>query len=156
MIINLKQQLQRDEGTVLHVYLDSLGIPTAGTGHNLQSHGINLPVGTPITQTQADIWLKQDMQVACDNLHTHLPWTDSMDNVRCGVLQNMSFNMGIASLLSFKNTLSLVQAKNYLAASHEMLSSLWAKKEVAKAVLARQVGNRANRLSLQMSSGVWQ
>jgi len=146
MIQNLQQQLKRDEGEILHVYLDSMGIPTAGVGHNLRAHGINLPVGTPITQAQSDEWLQQDISLACSILSAHLSWVDSLGDIRRAALQNMCFNMGIGKLLGFHHFLGFMESGNYEAASGEMLNSAW----------AVQVGARAKRLSLQVKTGVWQ
>jgi lysozyme len=146
MVTNLIDQLRRDEGEVLHVYLDSLGIRTAGVGHNLEAHGIGLPVGSPITQQQSDFWLEQDAEAACDSLHNRLGWTDALDDIRRGALQNMCFNLGINRLLQFHHFLGYMESGDYDSASTEMLNSLWAK----------QVGPRAKRLSLQISSGEWQ
>ncbi|MNR52556.1 hypothetical protein D3C85_1724170 [compost metagenome] len=58
----------------------------------------------------------------------------------------MAFNLGVEGLLKFKNTLRLVEIGDYKSASVEMLNSAW----------ARQVGNRAKRLSKQMLTGEWQ
>src|SRR5689334_4709175 len=117
MITNIRDQLRRDEGEILHVYLDSLGIPTAGVGHNLPAHGIDLPLGTPITQEQSDEWLDQDIQIVTDQLQSHLPWSDALDEVRFGVLQNMGFNMGfnmgVIKLLGFHHFLGYMESSNY-------------------------------------------
>lgn len=145
MITNIHDQLKRDEGEVLHVYLDTKGIRTAGVGHNLIAHGIDLPVGTPITQEQSDTWLDQDIQTVTDNLQSHLPWSDALDEVRFGVLQNMCFNLGIMKLLGFHHFLGFMESGNYDIAANEMLDSAWAK----------QVGNRAIRLSIQVDKRVW-
>src|SRR5260370_1867130 len=126
MVSNLISQLKRDEGEVLHVYRDSRGILTAGVGHNCEAHNEGLAEGTPITQAQSDTWLEQDSKTACDQLSTHLSWTNSLDEVRRGALQNMCFNLGIGKLLLFHHTLGFIQTGNYTAASGEMLLSAWA------------------------------
>lgn len=56
--------LEREEGVILHVYLDQGGHPTGGMGHL----NPGLPVGTPIPQTQADEWAASDMQTAAKEL----------------------------------------------------------------------------------------
>lgn len=66
------------------------------------------------------------------------------DQVRCFVLINMAFNMGIAGLLKFKNMLAAIEACNYPLAAAEMSTSLW----------ARQVKGRAVELAEQMRTGV--
>jgi lysozyme len=143
--MDIVSQLRRDEGEVLHVYLDSLGIRTAGVGHNLESHGINLPVGSPITQAQSDDWLRFDIEQVKSDLAHHLPWTSQLEEVRRAVLWNMSFNMGVYGVMKFKNTLALIHSGDYLKAADAMLQSTW----------AQQVGPRADRLARQMLTGTW-
>lgn len=149
-VTNLEDQLKRDEGQVLHVYLDTKGIRTAGVGHNLEAHGIDWPVGTPITQDQSDQWLAEDITAATSLLESHLPWAAGLDDARRGVLLNMMFNMGWGDghhgLSSFKHTLALFQSGQYDAAADGMASSGW----------ASQVGVRAVRLEEQTRTGVWQ
>jgi lysozyme len=56
---------------------------------------------------------------------------------------NMCFNLGITGLCGFKNTLGMIQRKEYSKAADNMLQSKW----------ARQVGKRANRLSEMIRKG---
>lgn len=65
--------------------------------------------------------------------------------MRLAVLENMTFNLGIAGLLKFKRTLTMIQAENYDGAAQAMLESKW----------ADQVGARAQRLSQQLATGEW-
>jgi len=146
MVTNLVDQLKRDEGQKLYVYKDSLGILTAGVGHNCESHNEGLELGQIISQAQSDTWLVQDISVAKNSLIHALSWVLQLDEIREAVLINMCFNMGISKLLSFRNTIDLVRIGNYPAAAVNMLQSRW----------AAQVGARATRLSTQMSLGTWQ
>ena len=57
---------------------------------------------------------------------------------------NMVFNMGIKTFMAFKKTIAYIEKGEYKKASVEMRQSLWAK----------QVGNRAIRLSKQMREGI--
>jgi lysozyme len=79
-------------------------------------------------------------------LSAKLPWIEELSEARQAVLLNMSFQLGIAGLLSFKNTLLLIRAGDYEAASKGMLQSLW----------ASQTPIRAKRLSEQMRTDIWQ
>lgn len=140
--MNLVEQLRRDEGCVLHPYLDSLGFWTIGIGHKIlpgESRG-------PISQEFADQLLIQDVSAKITALYEALPWAKQLDGARHGCLINMAFNLGVLGLLKFSKTLQLVHSGEFVAASKEMLKSLWAK----------QVGIRATRLSRQMASGEWQ
>lgn len=145
MIDNIVDQLLRDEGEVLHVYLDQLGIPTAGVGHNLKAHHINLVVGTPITQEQSREWLAEDLAETNTEIQRNLPWVWDLGVVRRGVFQNMWFNMRFR-LLGFVNTLAATKAGDWERCHDEMLKSRW----------ATQVGARADRLAKQVVTNEWQ
>jgi lysozyme len=83
----------------------------------------------------------------CDtfaDLDRALPWWRGLDPVRQRVLVNMCFNLGITKLLEFVLTLAAIKAAQYETAAREMLASDWAK----------EVGKRANRLSIMMKTGV--
>jgi lysozyme len=135
---HLISQLTRDEGCRLHPYKDSVGKTTIGIGRNLDDVGIS--------QDEANVLLGNDIDKAESALRSALPWTVNLDDARVGVLVNMTFNMGINTMLKFKDTLAHIQAGNYDAAATGMLSSQW----------ARQVGARAQRLAEQMRTGQWQ
>lgn len=141
--MNLLEQLRRDEGLRLTPYKDSRGIWTCGYGHNLVAHDEKL---AEITKEQAEQWLREDAEVAIQDVAYSLPWSANLDDARRGVLENMAFNLGIKGLMGFHRTLNYVETGNYAAAAQEMLYSDWAK----------QVGARAERLSVQMKHGVWQ
>jgi lysozyme len=136
-ILNLIDQLIRDEGIKLKPYRDTVGKLTVGVGRNLDDVGI--------TKEEAVFLLHNDIRAAEDAVFKALSWTSLLDPIRRAVLVNMAFNMGIAGLLGFKHTLELVKAGKYEEASDEMLNSHW----------AEQVGPRAARLSKQMATGEW-
>lgn len=139
---NLLPDLRRDEGLRLHAYPDPLsgGEPfTIGYGH---TGGVS--PGDVWTLDQAEAALASDVAKVGRSFNECLPWWQSLDYVRQDVLVNMAFNMGVDGLLGFHNTLALIKAGNYKAAADNMLVSAW----------ARQVGDRARRLSLQMRTGV--
>jgi lysozyme len=142
----LVAELKRDEGVRYTPYLDTAHPPnwTVGVGHNLSV--MPLPAGWtyPLNDTQVDQLLKGDITIAMQQLDIHLTWWRSLDDVRMRVLINMVFNMGITTLLTFRNTLIDMKSGFYTAASTGMRASLW----------ARQVGQRAQRLADAMSTGV--
>lgn len=134
--------LKRDEGLRLKAYPDPLsgGDPwTIGYG----ATGKGIQKGTVWTQEQAE---KRLIEMALDHgqeLERKAPWVSGLDPVRRRVLWNMAYNLGVEGLLKFKNTLGYVQRGEYARAADGMLASLWAK----------QVGQRAVRLALQMRTG---
>jgi lysozyme len=141
----LLEDLKREEGLRLRAYRDTLGVLTIGYGHT----GPDLHDGLVWSQARAFEALAHDLQVAISTLNVRAPWWRKLDDVRQDVLADMVFNMGWRSpdgrhgLSSFHDFLEYVQAGKYAAAALEMLNSLW----------ARQVGERARRLSRMMLTG---
>lgn len=138
MIASLKDQLIRDEALRLKPYTDSVGKLTIGIGRNLTDDGISLQ--------EADVLLANDIASATATLEASFPWTTTLDDVRKGALLNMAFNMGIDGLMEFRDFLAKMRLGDFRGAAGAMLDSLWAK----------QVGERATRLSMQIQSGIWQ
>lgn len=136
-------ELRRDEGVKYSPYKDTKNISTVGVGHNLVA--APLPGAKyPLTDEQVDAILKTDLQAVFKALDANLPWWRSLDEVRQRVLANMCFNMGIGTLLQFKNTLAAMRSCKYALAAGGMRSSAW----------AAQVGERAERLAKAMESGL--
>lgn len=144
----LVSDLKRDEGLRLKAYPDPLsgGDPwTIGYGHT----GPEVRQGVTWTQEQADAALIADIEEHNAQLAAALPWVARLDPARRRVLQNMAFNLGVGrvggtkGLLGFKNTLGMIERGEYARAADAMLKSLWAK----------QVGQRATRLSNTMRTG---
>lgn len=130
----------RHEGSVTkhgrhYPYKDSVGKLTLGYGRNLDDNGIS--------ETEARYLLATDIQLVIKQLHDKFPWFGALDDVRQEVLLNMAFNMGIKTLLEFKNTLKCVAEGDFLRASQNMLASKW----------ATQVGHRAVELAMMMETG---
>lgn len=131
-ISQMKVELIRDEGLKLKPYRDTVGKLTIGVGRNLDDVGIS--------EAEAATLLESDIARTAKALDLNLPWWTTLSEERQRVLLNMAFNMGIAGLLGFKNTLAAIQAGKYEDAAKEMLTSKW----------AAQVGNRAQRLAQMM------
>ncbi len=128
----MRAELVRDEGLRLRIYKDTVGKLTIGVGRNLDDVGIS--------KDEAYLMLDNDIQRTSDSLDKNLPWWKTLDEVRQRVILNMAFNMGINSLLGFKNTLAAIQAGRYNDAADGMLASKW----------STQVGARATRLADMM------
>ncbi|MDE3023097.1 MAG: glycoside hydrolase family protein [Pseudomonadota bacterium] len=139
----LDQELRRDEGVRNMPYKDSRGFNTVGVGHNIDAKPLPSDWTFPLSDTQINQLLNDDLQDTFEELDHYLGWWDSLDDVRQRVLANMCFNMGIGVLLEFTNTLADIKAQNWEAAAYGMLHSLWAK----------EVGPRAGRLAFMMKYG---
>ena len=135
------KQLESDEGLVLHAYQDSLSFWTIGYGRLIDKRK-----GGGITKEEADYLLSNDVKKVLDELSWKLSWYDKLDDARKAVLLNMSFQLGIAGLMNFKNTLAKIESGDYENAAANMMKSKW----------AEQTPNRAKRMAEQMRTGQWQ
>jgi lysozyme len=131
----LVRQIELHEGLRLKPYRCTAGKLTIGVGRNLEDRGITL--------SEARMLLANDLADVRNGLLNALPWVAQLDDVRQRVLIDMAFNLGLQGLLEFKRTLAAVQAGQYQQAATMMLQSRWAK----------QVGQRAERLSRMMVTG---
>ncbi|MCG3134208.1 MAG: hypothetical protein HMLKMBBP_01500 [Planctomycetes bacterium] len=135
-------QLIQHEGFVPHAYQDSLGWWTIGIGRLIDKRK-----GGGITREEALYLLRNDIEEKVEDLDYHLPWWRKLDGVRQRALLDMAFNLGIAKLLTFKTTLSLIKAGNYEDAATAMLQSKWARQ------VGLRPGQRAHRLASMMRTG---
>jgi lysozyme len=131
----LEKQLIRHEGVRAKPYRCTAGCLTIGAGRNLDANGLR--------EDEILLMLRNDIKAVEDALFEKLPWFQDLDQVRQEVLINMGFNLGIAGLLAFKQTLGHIERGEYAAAANRMMASKW----------AGQVGKRAKELANQMQTG---
>jgi lysozyme len=136
----VKEQLESDEDRVPYAYKDSLGYLTIGVGRLIDKEK-----GGGLSNDEIDYLLNNDISKKYAELVKKIPWIVDLDEVRQGALLNMSFQMGVDGLLKFKNSLLLIQLKQYKKASSNLLMSLW----------SRQTPNRAKRIAKQIETGDW-
>lgn len=136
-IDRLKKQLEQDEGRRKWIYVDTVGKVSGGVGRNLTDRGFS--------DDEIDLMLSNDIKIAERDARSLVPGFDYLGDVRQEVIVNMSLNMGFARLSGFKRFLAAVGTSEFSEASLEMLDSKWAK----------QVGDRAQRLSKAMRTGSW-
>jgi lysozyme len=134
----LLDRLRESEGLRLKPYRDTVGVLTIGYGRNLDHVGIS--------EGEANDLLMNDIRKVIWQLDDRIPWWKSLDEVRQTVIADMAFNLGVAGLMKFKNTLKAVEEGRWEDASRGMLASLWAK----------QVKGRATRLASMMRTGVYE
>lgn len=138
---NIRSLLLRDEGKVNYAYQDHLGYWTIGVGRLIDQRK-----GGGLSDEEVNYLLNNDIKRVEDELDKRLPWSKLLNDARRGVLISMAFQMGVAGLMGFRTTLSLVERGEYDAAAQQMLKSKW----------ATQTPQRAQRLARQMRSGEWQ
>lgn len=113
------------------------------TGHLTIGYGHNLENG--ISREAAEFILREDLQNAVKAVSKYVAGWQKLDEARQFVLVDMTFNMGIQKLLTFKKFLTALQKKDYPTAAQEMLDSRW----------ANQVGRRASELAEMMKKGAY-
>ena len=133
--MTLREQIERDEGRRHTAYTDTAGHLTIGVGHNLS---------TPLSDAAIDQILDDDIRVAMAECAL-IPFWMNLSEVRQAVLVNLAFNMGFQGLMTFRRMLAAMDAENWNQAAQELLDSRYAK----------QVGARADRLALQLSTDQW-
>ena len=131
----LIDQLSIDEGRKSRMYLDSVNKWTIGVGRNLSDRAL--------FEDEIDLMLKNDISLVTKQLDENLPWWSAMSDERQHALINLCFNMGITTLLQFKDSLALLKAGKWDEAAAAFMCSKWAK----------QVGNRAIRVTNQIRNG---
>lgn len=141
MITDSYSQLKRDEGEVLHAYQDHLGFWTIGVGILIDERK-----NGGLRPEESEFIFRNRLKLLDAELAQRLPWISRLDPARKGALINMAFQMGITGLLGFKNTLALIEQGKYQEAADNMLKSKW----------VQQTPARAQRISNQMRTGVWQ
>jgi lysozyme len=143
------EQLKRHEGCRLVPYDDATGKPikpgTLVKGHVTIGIGRNLEA-RPISEQDAEELLIEDIDSTVSEIKGNRYLAEiyrGLNEYRKSVLINMCFNMGLKSLLGFKNTLALIRVGAFERAADNMLMSQW----------ANQVGNRAKELAKIMKMG---
>ena len=138
----LIEQLTIDEGKVLEIYHDHLGLPTVGIGHLIldSDEESGQALGTKITEERCVELFESDLEsVNADCKILHEGWDGYPQEVK-QVIANMMFNLGRPRLSAFKQMKAAVDDHNWIEAAIQMEDSKW----------ARQVPNRANRLCDRM------
>ena len=141
-IDQLRQELASDEGCKYEIYLDHLNLPTFGIGHLIKKDDpeYGKPVGTVIEQERVDNVFKLDIAVTLEDCHRLYPdWNELPEECQL-IIANMMFNLGYPRLSKFKGMKAGVDAREFNAASDEMVDSKW----------YTQVPNRARRLVTRM------
>ena len=149
---NITSLLQYEEGFREKPYLCSEGYPTVGTGIRIGPKGADLKNYEFTVPREVDaVWLQSILNSTTRSMLSNERIAKAMnamgvlDEARTAVLVSMAYQMGVAGLAQFKNTLSLIESKRFEDAAVAMLQSKWAK----------QTPSRAKRHAEQMRSGLW-
>lgn len=129
------ERLKLHEGYRNRVYKDTVGKQTIGYGWNIDD--------TPIYREVAELQLRMKLAECEKELEKALDFWPNLSQARKEVLLDMCFNLGLAGLLGFKNTLRLIGESRHAEAASQMLKSKW----------ATQVGDRAKWLAAKFERG---
>jgi lysozyme len=127
----LFEELKQEESYELEVYRCTAGHPTVGVGHNLDADpaieilGKKLKVGDKITDEQALRLFEKDISKTIADVNKRIPFFKDLSAPRQYVLISMAFNMGVAGLLEFKNTLAALKAGDITGTVLGMKASKW-------------------------------
>ena len=143
-IDKLREELKEDEGCKYEIYLDHLGLPTFGIGHLVTEwdQEYEKEVGTEVSEERVNNCFVADIHGTikdCNILYSN--FSEIPGEVQL-ILANMMFNLGRPRLSKFVRMREAVNKGDWQEAKIQMLDSKWAK----------QVPNRANRLSERMGS----
>jgi lysozyme len=137
-VVQLRNQLKIDEGTILHAYRDSRGFLTIGSGILIDERE-----GGGITNGENDFLLDNRITKAINDMDDRIPWIVTKSDGVQRAVANMVYNMGIEKVLRFKEMLAALKADNYKEAAAQALDSPW----------ATEVGDRATRIAALLSAG---
>tara|TARA_B100000427_G_C15517044_1_gene598640 strand:- start:2181 stop:2633 length:453 start_codon:yes stop_codon:yes gene_type:complete len=117
VIERLRKHLIEFEGVRLKPYLDTANPPktTIGIGRNLSDNGI--------TMEEAEMLLEHDINTVLKELNAHFSWYSDKPQTVQLVLADLCFNLGLPTLLKFKNMLESIKNNKYQEAAEHLLDS---------------------------------
>lgn len=134
--MNAATRTMANESCRLQVYDDATGLPiVAGytvKGNPTIGYGRLLRAPGGISPTEAAKLFDADWARAQHDAAT-IPGYASAGAVRRGVLDEMTFQLGIGGVRGFRSMLAALYARDYAKAADEMLDSAWARQAPARA-----------------------
>lgn len=141
--------LNYEEGFRSSPYIDTEGYPTIGTGFKIGPKGAKISNYTfTVSKPVSDVWLSEMVTKKLSNMRQNPTIGSALsacNDARKDVLYSMAYQMGVAGLAAFKNTLAKISSGDFSGAADGMMQSLWAK----------QTPNRANRHAQVMREGTY-
>lgn len=141
----LEEELVRDEGEVLHCYQDTLGYWTIGVGQLIDHRK-----GGGISQAASRFMLAEKIASIEKALDARIPWWRTLTDARQRVLVNMAYNLGVAGLMGFVNTLAAAKDGRYEDAAKGIRASKAARQTGGNRPFAE---TRYGRLATMMREG---
>ena len=126
---DLLKRIKHHEGFRSRVYKCTEGYDTIGYGFAIKDLELDEDIAEEILMRKVEKLIKR--------VRSKFDWLDSVPHEVQGVLVEMSYQMGLSSVLKFKRALKFMEHQNWERAAEEMLMSKW----------HRQTPNRAKELS---------
>ena len=141
------------EGFRSSVYLCPTGHPTVGYGFRVadlspDELALNAGAVEPMSKEVADAILDIKITKFKKQVYNALPWLTYAPMDIQDALCEMAYQMGVAGLLGFKNTLAMIKAKRYSEAAENMLKSKWATQTPKR---AKQIASKMEVLPAPVS-----
>lgn len=137
----LRDDLIRHEGRVLHAYHDSLGYWTIGVGHCIDKRR-----GGGLPEHIVDALLEHDIEVATRAAVAAVPDLVYHPEPVRRALVEMAFQLGRDGLLGFRRMRAALADKDYRSAALQALESRW----------ARQTPQRAREIAALIVSAAYE
>ncbi|ARW57549.1 lysozyme murein hydrolase [Serratia phage X20] len=152
--------LRIDEGYDSKIYKDTEGYWTIGIGHLLTKNPslsvakaeldklVGRSCNGQITQDEAESIFAKDVEKAVKGIQGNSvlkPVYDSLDEIRRAALINMVFQMGVAGVAGFTNSMRMLKEKRWDEAAVNLAKSRW----------YNQTTNRAKRVISTFKTGTW-
>lgn len=136
--MNLKESIKIHEGFREKVYLCPTGHPTVGYGFRVadlsrDELALNGGAVEPMSKEVAEKILDIKITKFKKQIYSALPWLTYAPMDIQDALCEMAYQMGVAGLLGFKNTLAMIKERRYSQAAENMLKSKWASQTPARA-----------------------
>ena len=136
---SLEETIINHEGLKNYVYVDTTNNYTIGIGRNIS------PGGQGISNAECVYLLRNDIERIKNQIKDY-SWYVNQDRVRQEALVELTFNLGLNGLLTFKLMLAEMERKDYINAAKELLDSIW----------ATQVGtSRATNIANRIRTGTY-
>lgn len=136
--MNLKESIKIHEGFRKNAYLCPTGHLTVGYGFRVadlspDELALNAGAVQPMSKEVAEKILDIKIAKFQKQIHSALPWLRQAPMDIQDALCEMAYQMGVAGLLGFKNTLAMIKEGKYSKAAENMLKSKWATQTPARA-----------------------
>lgn len=137
----MRKHLIAEEGNKPSAYQDHFGYWTIGVGRLIDARK-----GGVLSPDEVDYLLRNDILKRIAQIKDWPAWKAVEGNpARQTALLSMAFQMGVAGLAAFKNSLALVEAKRWNDAAASFMQSKW----------AQQTPNRAKRVTQMIATGAY-